>query len=349
MFLFLTTRCHPSRNTSRFGADGGTDHLNSGLCVTARSTITKEPLCLTSRLTKDRHPAVWRRLTAELVFPGSQSVMMRSRAHSMHLDFITGGWKPALLSFSLSAEGKKEDSHRIHHWLCFWGLAFHLTLVFPFLLFKQLQLCVHSDLWSAVYSCTNPHVWHTCRDRSADWCAHQCFNFKSALLGCYPPSSPPTLSLCWESFFFLSPLPRWCAGKLLSLPVSPPGQSAPSHMPCRLARSSASLNRLIAAPSRLPSCRLLPCAETRSTSKERIHLPPPPPHPNQATNPWCTPPPPPPPPCPAWLSLPIVNFADEIKQTNFHRCVRSGAPDRVRKRKKKKINAAPKCEIKLNM
>lgn len=45
---------------------------------------------------------------------------------------------------------------------------------------------------------------------------------------------------------FSSPMPRCCPGKVRTLPVSPPGQRAPSHMPCRLARSSVPLNWLIA-------------------------------------------------------------------------------------------------------
>lgn len=70
---------------------------------------------------------------------------------------------------------------------------------------------------------------------------------------------------CFPLFFhfaqkvsFSSPMPRCCPGKVRTLPVSPRGQRAPSHMPCRLARSSVPLNWLIATQEKkkknLPHC-----------------------------------------------------------------------------------------------
>lgn len=86
----------------------------------------------------------------------------------------------------------------------------------------------------------------------------------SALLD--PPLTTHTHTHFFPPFHFAekvsssSPMPRWCPGKVRaeSLPISPPGQRAPSHMPCRLARSSASLNWLIATQRKrkktLPHC-----------------------------------------------------------------------------------------------
>lgn len=170
-----------------------------------------------------------------------------------------------------------------------------------------------------------------------------------------PPSSPIHFA---EKVSSSSPMPCWCPGKVRAKselsPSQPPGQRAPSHMPRRLARSSAPLNWLIATqekkktPTLLPFCHLLLCVQTWSTSNKHIHLPPL--HTTSSHTPYspnapqCAHPPPyqPSPP----LSLPIVNFADEIKQTNFHWCVRSGALDCVAKRKNQ---CCPKWEIKLNM
>lgn len=55
------------------------------------------------------------------------------------------------------------------------------------------------------------HVWHSCWDWSEDWSARQCFNFKSALLGWFPPLSPFHFA---EKVSSSSPMPRCCPGKV---------------------------------------------------------------------------------------------------------------------------------------
>lgn len=101
-----------------------------------------------------------------------------------------------------------------------------------------------------------------------------------------------------------------------------------SHMPCRLASSSASL--AVAISPLTSMCR---------TSKKLALAPRRRPVPRRSSpSPFLSHRPP--------LSSPIVNFADEIKQTNFRGCVRGGALDRVSERENQ---CGPQCEIKLNM
>lgn len=106
----------------------------------------------------------------------------------------------------------------------------------------------------------------------------RCFNFKSAWL-----RSPASPSLCSKSFLFLShasSMPWKSQSQVGALPVSPPGQRAPSHMPCRLARSSTPLNWLIATQEKggkknsnsVATC--CQCEQIWSSSKRDAHLPP---------------------------------------------------------------------------
>lgn len=69
-----------------------------------------------------------------------------------------------------------------------------------------------------------------------------------------PHSTPPPLVALLFTLLrkFLLPLPRRSRTRISqsSPPVSPPGQRAPSHMPCRLARSSEPLYPVIATQER---------------------------------------------------------------------------------------------------
>lgn len=148
----------------------------------------------------------------------------------------------------------------------------------------------------------------------------RCFNFKSAWL-----RSPASPSLCSKSFLFLShasSMPWKSQSQVGALPVSPPGQRAPSHMPCRLARSSTPLNWLIATQEKGGEkkiqfcCHLLPMWANMEFIKEGCSLTPPSPYAHLSSHqhrsrgdfqlPWHRLP----------LSLPVANFANEIKQTN---------------------------------
>lgn len=190
---------------------------------------------------------------------------------------------------------------------------------------------------------------------SEDWSARQCFNFKSALLGWSPlPFSPFHFA---EKVSSSSPMPRWCPGKVRAKSeLSPSRPQDREHLATCLVGSPGAQHlwtdwlplRKKKPPTLLPLCHFLPCVQTWSTSKKHMHLPPL----HILIKPYT-----PFPECPSYapppsilpslpLSLPVVNFADEIKQTNFHWCVRSGALDRVAKRKNQ---CSPKLEIKLNM
>lgn len=172
------------------------------------------------------------------------------------------------------------------------------------------------------------------------------------------PPSPPPFHFA-EKVSSSSPMPRWCPGKVRAKSeLSPSRPQDREHLATCLVGSPGAqslwtdwlpLRKKRKTPTLLPFCHSLPCAQTWRTSKEQIHLPPlhtlikpihpiPQMPPMHSSSPLCLPSLP--------LSLPIVKFADEIKQTNFHWCVRSGALDCVAKRKNQ---CSPKWEIKLNM
>lgn len=113
-------------------------------------------------------------------------------------------------------------------------------------------------------------------------------------------------------------------------------------MPYRLARSSVPLNYLIATQKRkkkLPHCcHSATCCNVHKHGAHQMSIftyplsTPSSSHPPHFLNaPPCTAPPPYLPSLP--FSLPIVHFADKIKQTNVHWCVRSSALDCAAKRK----------------
>ncbi len=129
---------------------------------------------------------------------------MRSRADLMHLDFIIGGWNMLRYHSLLSAEGdgrqpqnptKQGLSSIFPH---VWGFAFHLPLIFPFVIRITSFLSPRLPLKCCVFM-QNPCLAYLSRLK---W-RLKCFNFKSASLGWFPPFPPPFTLLRK----FLLPLP----------------------------------------------------------------------------------------------------------------------------------------------
>lgn len=114
--------------------------------------------------------------------------MMRSRADLMHLDFIIGGWNMRCYH-SCYLLREMEDSRRIQlsrgclpSFLMFGGFAFHLPLIFPFVISTNFifistsaseVLCVYAKSMFGILVETEAKI------EVLVWC----FNFKSALLG----------------------------------------------------------------------------------------------------------------------------------------------------------------------
>lgn len=182
---------------------------------------------------------------------------MSSRADSadMHLDFIIGGWNMLRYhSFYLLRE--MEDSRRIQltrgslpsfHFFLEGGGYLISSSYFPFCLLSSRSACL--CFWTLVCLWQKPCLVYLSRLKS--------FKFNSSLLTQSSlPSSFSPFPLYWESFFFLSHT-ALMHGKVTVLPFSPPGQRTPSHMPCRLARSSEPLYWLIATQTKNKNCTVL--------------------------------------------------------------------------------------------
>lgn len=181
---------------------------------------------------------------------------MSSRADfvDMHLDFIIGGWNMLRYhSFYLLRE--MEDSRRIQltrgslpSFHFFWRGGYLISSsYFPSCLLSSLNACL--CFWTFACLWQKPCLVYLSRLKG--------FKFNSILLtqSSLPCSFSP-LPLYWESFFFLSHTVLM-HGKVTVLPFSPPGQRAPSHMPCRLARSSEPLYWMITTQTKNKKQKLL--------------------------------------------------------------------------------------------
>lgn len=135
---------------------------------------------------------------------------MRSRADLMHLDFIIRGWN-MLRYHSCYLLREMEDSRRIQlsrgclpSFLMFGGFVFHLPLISPFVIRITSSLSLRLCLKCCVFM-QNPCLAYLSRLK---------WRLKCSSVACLtsmippppppPPSLSPSLSLCWESFFFLS-------------------------------------------------------------------------------------------------------------------------------------------------
>lgn len=152
-------------------------------------------------------------------------------------------------------------------------------------------------------------------------------------------------------------MPRWCPGKVRA--KSERSLSRPQdreHLATCLVGSPGA-QRLwtdwlpLGKKKKLPHCchsAICCCASKRSAHQSSIFTYP---LSTPSSMPRCTPPPaflpnPPLSPLPLFLFAHCTFFADEIKQTHFHLCVWSGAPDCAAKTKNQ---CSPKWEIKPNV